>query len=123
VSPRRLFPNLCPEDVSRECRRFSLVEENGKWYTVNASGTRRFSACGTYPFVVTQEGCLFVTNRRYGHIDIDQGRDVLFAGEIRFSGRTTRGRLCWWSNGSGHYRPPGEYAHQAGLPLELFWDH
>lgn len=48
------------------------------------------------------------------------GRDVKYAGQIYFSGRTNRGILRKWTNESGHYQPSSEFMSNAGLPEEFF---
>jgi hypothetical protein len=47
------------------------------------------------------------------------GKPVLYAGEVHFD----NGRLDWWSNGSGNYRPDPEHAEQAELPMERFYTY
>jgi hypothetical protein len=42
---------------------------------------------------------------------------VLYAGEASFN----NGKLDWWSNGSGNYRPDPDHAAQAGLPMGRFF--
>jgi hypothetical protein len=56
----------------------------------------------------------------YRHPALAEGRPVHYAGEVHFD----NGRLLWWSNGSGNYRPDAEHAEQAGLPIDRFfpWD-
>src|SRR5437764_1452789 len=55
------------------------------------------------------------------HIDLARGADIEYAGEMQFgSSHRGRGQIRWWDNASGHYRPEGVYAHQAGLPVHLF---
>lgn len=90
-----------------------------------------FTARGNYNYVVEGDR-IFVTKvpskpamgqRIPGHIDIARGRDVAYAGEIRFgASRGNRGQLQWWDNSSGHYRPKASDAHTISdlLPLELF---
>ncbi|EJN08023.1 hypothetical protein [Herbaspirillum sp. YR522] len=54
--------------------------------------------------------------RRYGvqgHTSIDNGSDVLYAGELSFRAR----RLQAWDNSSGHYRPAPEARHANLLPV------
>ncbi|MEQ8786488.1 MAG: Ig-like domain-containing protein [Pirellulaceae bacterium] len=112
--------DVFPEDTPVRVGRFELLKENGKWITRAPDGTTR-SATGKYIFV-KQNGRIFVQRDRLpnGHIDIARGQAVDYAGEIRFSGRNNRGILREWTNGSGHYQPPKEYAGDAGLPLNLF---
>jgi hypothetical protein len=56
----------------------------------------------------------------FRHPALAGGRGVHYAGEAHFD----NGRLLWWSNGSGNYRPDAEHAEQAGLPMDRFyaWD-
>ena len=42
---------------------------------------------------------------------------MIYAGEAFFD----NGRLSWWSNGSGNYRPDPDHAEQAGLPMDRFF--
>ena len=53
---------------------------------------------------------------RYRHPAIANGKPVLYAGEAQF----LHGRLQWWSNASGNYRPDVRHAEQAGLPMDRF---
>ena len=116
-SEQVLFDNQYPSDPMRPITRYEVVFRDGKWYTINSNGVVR-SASGRYNFVV-QDGRIYVS-RYGGHIDIAGGKKVQYAGEIQFSGRTTRGSLRWWNNYSGHYRPFSNCANQAKLPLDKF---
>jgi hypothetical protein len=55
----------------------------------------------------------------YRHPALASGRPVVYAGEAYFD----NGRLKWWSNGSGNYRPDAEHAPQAGLPMDHFFTY
>lgn len=55
----------------------------------------------------------------YRHPAIAAGKPVLYAGEMYFD----NGRLDWWSNGSGNYRPDAEHAGQADLPMDRFYTY
>jgi len=55
----------------------------------------------------------------YRHPAIAAGRPVLYAGEAYFD----NGKLEWWSNGSGNYRPDAEHAEQAELPMDRFYTY
>lgn len=55
----------------------------------------------------------------YRHPVLAAGKPVLYAGELYFD----NGRLAWWSNGSGNYRPDSEHAEQANLPMERFFTY
>lgn len=69
-------------------------------------------------FVRTMDGET-VMHQRYRHPVLAQGRPVLYAGEAYFN----NGRLDWWSNGSGNYRPDADHAEQARLPMERFFTY
>lgn len=56
---------------------------------------------------------------RYRHPAIAAGKPVLYAGEAYFD----NGKLAWWSNGSGNYRPDAEHAAQAELPMDRFYTY
>jgi hypothetical protein len=55
----------------------------------------------------------------YRHPAIAAGKPVLYAGEMYFD----NGKLAWWSNGSGNYRPDAAHAEQAELPMERFYTY
>ena len=55
----------------------------------------------------------------YRHPAIAAGKPVLYAGEMYFD----NGRLDWWSNGSGNYRPDAHHAEQADLPMDRFYTY
>lgn len=124
----RQFPNLHGDEAVPVRRiRLEYDASSGRWST--HGGTRRFTARGNYIFVRTEAG-IFVARRmqingaagrRVFHTDLAGGHPVLYAGEVRFGyGRSSRGVIRSWDNGSGHYQPLAEYAHQAGLPMDLF---
>jgi hypothetical protein len=58
-------------------------------------------------------------HQRFRHPVLAEGHPVLYAGEAYFD----NGRLQWWSNGSGNYRPDPDHAAQAGLPVDQFYTH
>ncbi|MBB6143629.1 hypothetical protein HNQ77_001578 [Silvibacterium bohemicum] len=58
-------------------------------------------------------------HQRYRHPVLAEGKPVLYAGEAFFN----NGRLQWWSNGSGNYRPDPDHAAQAGLPVDHFYPY
>jgi hypothetical protein len=58
-------------------------------------------------------------HQRYRHPVLAEGKPVLYAGEAFFN----NGRLEWWSNGSGNYRPDPDHAAQAGLPVDQFYPY
>lgn len=69
-----------------------------------------------YIFVRKTNGEL-LAHQRYRHPALAQGQPVLYAGEMYFD----NGRLEWWSNGSGNYRPDAGNADQADLPMDQFY--
>jgi hypothetical protein len=113
-------------DAPQPVTGYRLEQLGGKWVTISNNGVVR-TASGRYLFVVAPDGTVFVSRRTppqvvrtVSHADLAAGFDVLYAGEVQFSGRTNRGALRWWNNYSGHYLPDGSFAHQAGLPMKLF---
>lgn len=44
---------------------------------------------------------------------------MLYPGEASFN----NGKLDWWSNGSGNYRPDSDHAEQPALPIERFFTY
>lgn len=69
-------------------------------------------------FVRTMDGET-IMHQRYRHPVLAQGKPVLYAGEASFN----NGKLDWWSNGSGNYRPDSDHAEQASLPMERFFTY
>ena len=50
-----------------------------------------------------------------------QRNEVSPTGSVTFARNGDRaGSVISWNNASGHYIPDPRYAHQAGLPLDLF---
>ena len=113
-------------DTWKPIKRYQLVEKDGVWYTVGESGSM-FRARGTYDFV-TINGKIYVSNTKTdptaGHYDISRGASqVDYAGSVKFGWSDgTRGVLQKFDNASGHYKPSGNNANQAGLPLDKFAD-
>jgi RHS repeat-associated protein len=125
----KTYSNKYPEDEVKIVLLLRLEFRNGKWRTIGP-GETEFTARGKYIFV-RQGDDLFVAKapkdtgsprpNQAGHIDLARGWDVDYAGEIQFGrGTGRRGQIQWWDNGSGHYEPEAEYAHQAGFPMDLF---
>lgn len=94
-----LFPNLAPSDIVRE-RGFAPVNP-----------AHLSHVTGRFNYVVDRSGQLIIGNRRYGHIDLADGNDVLAAGETRI----VNGEVVSINNASGHYRPHGGRAEAAAL--------
>ena len=116
----RIYPNLNPSaavPVDREqifrlrnfadIYRMSRGKEHGQ-YVPNA----RF----TFVKLISGETLM---HQRFRHPALAEGRPVVYAGEAQFD----NGRLQWWSNGSGNYRPDSDHAAQAGFPIEQFFTH
>jgi hypothetical protein len=116
----RIYPNLNPSaavPVDRDqifklrsfadIYRMSRGKEHGQ-YVPNA----RFT------FVKLTSGETLM-HQRFRHPVLAEGHPVLYAGEAYFD----NGRLQWWSNGSGNYRPDPDHAAQAGLPVGQFYTH
>jgi len=116
----RIYPNLNPSaavPVDRDqifklrsfanIYRMSRGKEHGQ-YVPNA----RFT------FVKLASGETLM-HQRFRHPTLAEGHPVLYAGEAYFD----NGRLQWWSNGSGNYRPDPDHAAQAGLPVDQFYTH
>jgi hypothetical protein len=105
----RVFSNLAPGDA---------VRPQG-FQPINPSSLT--NASGRYNYVVSTNGRLVLGNRRYGHIDLANGGDVLAAGEVR----VVNGQVVSINNASGHYQPFGPSAQAAaeqafgssGLPV------
>lgn len=76
-------------------------------HAIDLSSLRGVS--GRFNYVVGADGLLVIANRRYGHIDLADGGDVLAAGEIH----VVYGEVRSINNGSGHYQPSGPSAQAA----------
>ena len=68
---------------------------------------------------VTMMGGETLMHQRYRHPALSEGKPVLYAGEANFN----NGKLEWWSNGSGNYRPDADHAAQSGLPMDQFFPY
>jgi hypothetical protein len=75
----------------------------------------RLVANSKYIFVRMVNGDMLV-HPTLRHPVLANGSPVLYAGEVHFD----NGRLDWWSNGSGNYRPDADHAEQAALPMDHF---
>jgi hypothetical protein len=71
-----------------------------------------------YIFVRMTTGEMLL-HHTYRHPTLAGGKPVLYAGEVHFE----NGKLDWWSNGSGNYRPDPEHAEQAALPMDRFYTY
>lgn len=122
----REHPNLRPNDIidyGVQARKITF--DGNKWTYTNSLGQKR-TPNGEYNFV-TRDGNIYITRQQYNgagsHIDNSKGRNVDFAGQVRFGHKNTRGKIKYWDNASGHYQPSSLYANQAGFPLNLYRSH
>jgi hypothetical protein len=116
----RVYPNLNPSAAVPVDRSqiFSLnhFAEHYRMRRGNEHGQYVPNARFTFVKLTTGETLM---HQRLRHPVLAEGRPVLYAGEMNFN----NGRLQWWSNGSGNYRPDPDHAAQAGLPMESFFTH
>ena len=91
-----------PEDVPQPIRTKKYHKVGDKY-----KDSRGYPARGINQFVITEDGNVIVGQG--GHIDLSQGENVLYAGELTFN---NKGVFRGWSNNSGHYKPLGEYAEK-----------
>jgi len=128
LTSRGTLTNLRPPDpVLLQTSAKTLVREASGRYKLKEPSGKLTTPSGNYDFVTLPDGTIKVARTNTDpdfstHLGLSNGREVRFAGEIRFtnSARAGRGQIVSFSNNSGHYRPPAELAHQAGLPVELF---
>jgi hypothetical protein len=93
----------------------------------NFADTYRMNRGKEYGQYVPNSRFVFVTmmsgetlmHQRYRHPALSEGKPVLYAGEANFN----NGKLQWWSNGSGNYRPDADHAAQSGLPMDQFYPY
>jgi hypothetical protein len=116
----KIYPNLHPganTHVDPETV-FHLREVAGGYRAQQGHSSRWFIPNLKYNFVTTLDGDVVMHNR-YRHPPLAEGRAVRYAGEAEFQS----GKLSWWSNASGHYRPSDDDAVQAGLPMDGFYPY
>ena len=116
----KLYPNLNPAaaiPVDRE-QIFRVSEFFDQFRMTRGSNRAQYLPNSKYIFVRTGEGDLMM-HPHYRHPAIAGGRPVLYAGEAYFN----NGKLEWWSNGSGNYRPDAGHAEQASLPIDNFYTY
>jgi hypothetical protein len=116
----KIYPNLnpaaaVPVDQGQIFRLRSFAENyrmsRGKEHGQYVPNSR-------FIFVTMMDGEMLM-HQRYRHPALAGGKPLLYAGEASFN----NGRLEWWSNGSGNYRPDPDHAAQAGLPAEQFYPY
>lgn len=116
----RIFPNLNPAaaiPVDRDqIFRLRSFAENYRMSRGKEHG--QYVPNSRYVFVTMVNGETLM-HPRFRHPAMAEGKPVLYAGEASFN----NGRLEWWSNGSGNYRPDAGHAAQASLPMEQFYPY
>jgi hypothetical protein len=114
----RLYPNLNPAaaiPVERDqVFRLNTFFDNFRLY--RGKERSQYVPNARYVFVKMATGET-LCHPRYRHPALAEGRPVLYAGEAQFD----NGKLQWWSNASGNYRPDPGHAAQAGLPMDQFF--
>jgi hypothetical protein len=116
----RVYPNLNPSaavPVDRE-QIFSLSSFADNYRMRRGKEHGQYVPNAKFTFVKLTSGEMLL-HQRFRHPVLAEGRPVLYAGEANFN----NGRLEWWSNGSGNYRPDADHAAQAGLPTDQFFTH
>lgn len=115
-----MYPNLNPSaavPVDRE-QIFSLSSFAEHYRMRRGKEHGQYVPNARFTFVKLTTGETLM-HQRFRHPVLAEGRPVLYAGEAQFN----NGRLDWWSNGSGNYRPDPDHAAQAGLPMQQFFTH
>lgn len=114
----RIYPNLNPAaaiPVDRD-QIFRLESFFDQFRLSRAKQHGHYVPNSKYVFVRMASGQTLL-HPTFRHPTLAEGRPVHYAGEAYFD----NGRLAWWSNGSGNYRPDPEHAAQAGLPMDRFF--
>jgi len=114
----KIYPNLNPAAAIPVDRAqiFRLESFFDQYRLHKASQHGQYVPNYRYIFVKMASGETLM-HPTYRHPAIAEGRPVHYAGEAYFD----NGRLLWWSNGSGNYRPDADHAEQARLPLDRFY--
>jgi hypothetical protein len=114
------FPNLNPAAAIPIDRNqvFHLHSFAGNYRMSRGKEHGQYVPNSRFVFVTTSSGSLLL-HQRFRHPALAEGKPVLYAGEANFN----NGKLEWWSNGSGNYRPDIGHAAQAGLPMEQFYSY
>ncbi len=116
----KIYPNLNPAAAIPADREqiFTLRNFTQHYRLSRGREHGHYVPNSRFVFVTMLDGSTLL-HQRYRHPVIAQGKPVLYAGEAFFN----NGRLDWWSNGSGNYRPDPDHAAQAGLPMEQFFTY
>jgi len=114
----KMYPNLNPAaaiPVDRE-QVFRLHHFADNYRLMRGKERGQYVPNARYVFVTMLSGEMLF-HPSFRHPALAEGKVVLYAGEASFN----NGKLDWWSNGSGNYRPDAAHAVQAGLPMERFF--
>lgn len=119
----KFYPNLNPAAAALKVDRKEIFRLEGSFdesYYRARRGTDHGALVpnSKYVFVRLTSGQVLM-HPHYRHPVLAHGQPVLYAGEAYFN----NGRLDWWSNGSGNYRPDPDHAAQANLPMERFFKY
>jgi len=116
----KIFPNLNPAAAIPVDRNliFHLHSFAGNYRMSRGKEHGQYVPNSRFVFVTTSGGAVLL-HQSFRHPALAEGKPVLYAGEANFN----NGKLEWWSNGSGNYRPDIGHAEQAGLPMEQFYSH
>lgn len=119
----KFYPNLNPAAAALKIDPAEFMRLEGSFdssnYRMRRGGDHGLLVPNSkFIFVRTMDGET-VMHQRYRHPVLAQGKPVLYAGEAYFN----NGKLDWWSNGSGNYRPDSDHAEQAALPMERFFTY
>jgi hypothetical protein len=108
----KIYPNLNPAaaiPIDRDqIFRLRSFAENYRMSRGREHG--QYVPNSRYVFVTMMNGEMLI-HPRYRNPALAEGKPVLSAGEASFN----NGRLEWWSNDSGNYRPDAGHASQAQL--------
>jgi hypothetical protein len=131
LTERGTLTNLAPHDpILLQGPARTLVQDGAGRYWLQSATGKRITPSGSYDFVTMPDGAIRVARTNPNgafstHLGLSGGREVSYAGSIRFAnGNTaTRGTIRSWSNNSGHYMPPASFSGNANLPSNLFTPH
>jgi hypothetical protein len=120
MTQHRIYHNLNPSaavPVDRE-QIFTLSSFSDQYRMRRGREHGQYVPNARFTFVKLTTGETLL-HQRFRHPALAEGRPVLYAGEASFN----NGKLQWWSNGSGNYRPDPDHATQAGLPMDNFFTY
>lgn len=117
VLQARKLVNFGPRGRQRTSHRYVLVPQPDGTYWLKDEETRMpVRPSGLYNFVRKEPKGSVYLSKIDGHPALADGDAVEYAGEIYFDD----GRMRYWTNASGNYRPRPELMDQAGLPADKF---